>query len=86
MAGGAEAEYDQTISEIKRPQMFAPPTSGRRNDWTLVLMDAAAGGPRPCHYPNLLRSKGGASSSRSDGLNLGRRFNANEVKLGIWRD
>jgi hypothetical protein len=38
-----EAEYDQIISEIKRPQMFTPPTSGRVNDWTPVLMDAAAG-------------------------------------------
>ncbi len=42
-----EAEYDQTISEIKRPQMFTPPTSWRVNDWAPVLMDAAAGGRAP---------------------------------------
>src|SRR5262245_20988844 len=30
---------------------------------------------KACHYPNLLRSKGGASSSRSDGLNLAVGFN-----------
>jgi hypothetical protein len=32
MAIASEAEYDQTISEIKRPQMFTPTTSGRGND------------------------------------------------------
>lgn len=31
---------------------------------------------KTCHYPKLLRSKGGASSSRSDCLSIGRRLNA----------
>src|SRR5215813_11715345 len=31
---------------------------------------------RPCHYPHLLHTKECFSSSRSDGLILGRRFNA----------
>ncbi len=32
MAIATEAEYIQTISEIKRPQMFMPPAGGREND------------------------------------------------------
>jgi len=41
IAGATEAKYDQAISEIKCPQMFTPLTSGRRNNWVPVLMDAA---------------------------------------------
>jgi hypothetical protein len=75
MAIATEAEYDQTISEIKRPQMFTPPTSGRVNDWTPVLMFEAAGAA-PLSLPKSLRVVRTYSSSRSDGLTLGRRFNA----------
>jgi len=47
MAIATEAEYDRTISEIERPQIFAPPTRGRVDDWMLVLMDEAAGARAP---------------------------------------
>lgn len=39
MTGGAEAEYDQTIFGIKRPQMFAPPASSHESDSDRLLSD-----------------------------------------------
>jgi hypothetical protein len=32
-------------------QTYAPPTSGRGNDWVLILEDEAAGFPRPAAAP-----------------------------------
>jgi hypothetical protein len=56
--------------------MFKPLTNGRVNDWTPVLMDAAAGEAAPLSLSKSLRVVRTYSSSRSDGMNLGRRFNA----------
>jgi len=56
--------------------MFKPLTNKRVNDWTPVLMDMAAGEAAPLSFTKSLRVVRTNSSSRSDGLNLGRRFNA----------
>jgi len=75
MAITTEAEYDRTISEIKCPQLFTPPTSGRGNDWVLVLMDAAAGGRAPV-ITQIFARCANLFFVAERRLNLGRRFNA----------
>jgi len=75
MAIATKAEYDQTIPEIKRPQMFTTPTSGRVNDWTPVLMDAAARGRAPV-ITQIFARCANLFFVAERRLNLGRRFNA----------
>src|SRR5882672_572230 len=45
-----------------------------RRDWPMIV-----GHSQTCHYPYLLRPMEGASSSRSDGVNLAVRFNARKA-------